>query len=140
MRDYAIGELSALAGVKVPTIRFYEEGGIMPAPPRTESGRRTYGPEHVRRLAFIRHARELGFDMEALRTLLTLADQPEMSCEQADAVARAHLAAVETKISQLTALRGELSRMIETCSHGRVEHCRVIEALADQATCVSERH
>lgn len=134
----SIGELSRRTGVKVPTIRFYESVGLLAEPPRTESGRRLYADADERRLAFIRHARDLGFEMEALRALLHLSDHPDLPCGDADAIARAHLASVESKILQLTALRAELSRMVENCSAGRVASCRVIEALADHKSCTTE--
>lgn len=135
-----IGELSRRTGVKVPTIRFYEQSGLLPEPPRTESGRRLYEAADERRLAFIRHARDLGFEMADLRTLLDLADQPDMPCGQVDAITRAHLDAVEAKIRQLTALKGELTRMLKSCSQGQVADCRVIEALTDHGLCASPRH
>lgn len=140
MSDFAIGELSRRTGVKVPTIRFYESIGLLPEPPRTEAGRRLYGVEHENRLAFIRHARDLGFEMDALRTLLSLSDQPDMPCGEVDAIAREHLASVEAKITRLTALRTELSRMVESCSHGRVATCQVIGVLADHGQCKVASH
>ncbi len=76
MKTFAIGELSRQAAVKVPTIRFYEERGLLPRAARTEGNRRTYDPADVRRLRFIRHARELGFEIEDIRALLDLAEQP----------------------------------------------------------------
>jgi DNA-binding transcriptional MerR regulator len=136
----SIGELSRRTGVKVPTIRFYEQAGLLPEPSRTQSNRRLYNASDERRLAFIRHARDLGFGTEALRALLTLSDQPDMPCGEADAIARAHLSEVEAKISQLIALRSELVRMVDTCAKGKVETCRVIEALADHGFCASARH
>ncbi|MBP8231227.1 MAG: helix-turn-helix domain-containing protein [Rhizorhabdus sp.] len=137
---FSIGELSKRTGVKVPTIRFYEQAGLLPEPPRTQAGRRLYGTDDERRLAFIRHTRDLGFEMDALRALLELSDQPDRPCGEVDAIARAHLAAVEAKISQLTALKDELARMVKSCSHGQVSHCRVIEALADHRRCDSINH
>lgn len=71
-----IGELSRRTGVKVTTIRFYEGVGLMPEPPRSEGNRRIYGEAHEQRLAFLRHARDLGFETADLRTLLDLADRP----------------------------------------------------------------
>ena len=133
--DLSIGELSRQAGVKVTTIRFYEGAGLMPKPPRSEGDRRLYEPAHVRWLSFIRHARELGFEMEDVRALLELSDRPDGDCGPADEIAGRHLAAVEEKIAKLTALKGELERMIATCSHGAVAECRVIEALADHRLC-----
>jgi len=136
--DISIGELSRRAGVKVTTIRFYEGAGLMPKPPRSEGDRRLYDNGHVRRLSFIRHARELGFEMDDVRTLLELSDRPDGSCEPADEIAGRHLMAVEEKIAKLTALKGELSRMLECCSPGPVAQCRVIEALADHRLCGGE--
>jgi hypothetical protein len=74
----------------------------------------------------------MGFDTHDLRTLLDLSDRPDMSCVQADVIARRNLAAVEQKIRRLSALRDELSRMVASCANGRVDSCRVIEALGGQ--------
>jgi Predicted transcriptional regulators len=131
----AIGEVSRASGVKVPTIRYYEQIGLLPAPPRTEGGRRTYDRKDLERLTFIRHSRELGFDIDGIKTLLALQDSPDQPCGQADGIARARLADVRQKIASLTALKHELERMVEGCSHGRVETCRVIEILADHGKC-----
>lgn len=78
--------------------------------------------------------------MEAIRALLRLQDAPNQSCAAADAIARAHLAEVEQRIVSLTALKGELKRMVTECAHGRVAECRVVEVLADHGQCQSERH
>lgn len=135
VRDVSIGEAACASGVKVPTIRYYEEIGLLPAPPRSEGNRRLYGAGDLRRLAFIRHARSLGFEVEAIRALLALQDRPEQSCEAADAIARARLADVRQRIASLTALGKELERMVAGCAHGRVAECRVIEVLADHGEC-----
>lgn len=128
-----IGELSRRAQVKVPTIRYYEQAGLLPPPPRTRGQQRRYEVDAVSRLNFIRHARELGFEVEAIRELLTLSAQPEQSCADVDQLARRHKAEVERRIGQLVALRAELQRMLEECSHGRVCECRVIETLNEPA-------
>jgi DNA-binding transcriptional MerR regulator len=133
-----IGELSRRAGVKVTTIRFYEGAGLMPKPPRSDGDRRLYDAGHVRRLSFIRHARELGFEMDDVRTLLELSDRPDGPCEPADEIAGRHLKAVEEKIAKLTALKSELARMLDCCGHGAVAECRVIESLADHRLCEAE--
>ena len=139
---YAIGDLARRTGTKVETIRWYERDGIMPAPARTEGGRRLYTGEHADRLAFIRHARELGFSLDDVRALLGLADQPGHPCAEADAIARRHLDAVRTRIARLQALEAELARMLAACAHGTVGDCRVIEVLADQshAHCLAREH
>lgn len=125
----SIGQLAKAAEVKVPTIRFYEQIGLLPEPTRTESDRRTYGPNAVQRLVFIRHARQLGFPVEAIRSLLDLADHPERPCDEANALAAEQLDVVEAKIAQLQALRTELRRMVKAACRGRASDCRVIGAL-----------
>ena len=104
-RELTIGRLEKETGVKVPTIRYYEKIGLMPAPIRTSGNQRRYGPAHVARLGFIRHARELGFPLERVREILTLGDRPDRSCAEVDRIARDHLAAVEARIARLTALK-----------------------------------
>lgn len=135
----SIGQAAREAGCKVQTLRYYEDLGLLPKPLRTRGNQRVYGERHLKRLAFIRHARELGFPLEAIRELLSLEERPEQSCAEADAIAGAHLAEVERKIKVLTALRGELKRMVQNCRRGRIAECRVIEILADHshAQCAS---
>src|SRR5215213_11370840 len=103
-----IGEAAKRSGVKVPTIRYYEQIGLLPAPPRSEGNRRQYDIGDLRRLAFIRHARELGFEIDAIRALLALQDQPGQSCAAADQIARARLTEVELRLGGLQALKAEL--------------------------------
>jgi DNA-binding transcriptional MerR regulator len=140
--NLTIGQAAREAGCKVQTLRYYEALGLLPKPTRTAGNQRVYGAEHLKRLAFIRHARELGFPLEAVRELLSLGSKPEQSCAKADAIARTHLEEVERKIAALTALKDELARMVESCGQGRVADCRVIEVLADHshAHCVSDGH
>ena len=140
VQGVSIGEAAQRSGVKVPTIRYYEQIGLLPAPPRTSGNRRHYDDSELRRLAFIRHARELGFEIDAIRTLLVLQDDAKQPCNAADAIARARLGEVEQRIASLSALKTELQLMIEGCSHGRVDRCRVIEVLADHGKCAHPRH
>ena len=130
-----IGEAARQSGVKVPTIRYYEEIGLLPSPPRSEGNRRQYDGSDLRRLGFIRHARELGFEIDAIRTLLRLQDDKGQSCAAADAIASERLADVEQRIASLLALKAELQRMVEGCAHGKVAECQVIEILADHGKC-----
>lgn len=125
-----IGDLSRRSGVNIETIRYYERVGVLPRPARQSNGRRTYGEADARRLGFIRHARDLGFDLASVRTLLALQEQPEASCENASRIAQAQLETVENRIASLISLRAELSRMVSECGRGVVSECRVIEALA----------
>ena len=128
----SIGELARRADVKVPTIRYYEQIGLMPETDRTEGQQRRYGGDAVARLSFIRHARELGFEVDAIRTLLSLQDDPDQSCARADEIAKARLVEVKARIASLNALRRELEKMVEECACGRIGECRVIETLADR--------
>ena len=140
--SYAIGDLARQTGTKVETIRWYEQDGIMPAPGRTKGGQRTYTQAHLDRLAFIRHARELGFSLDDIRALLKLSDDPDASCAAADRIARGHLGAVRSRIARLRALEAELARMIDVCGHGKVAECRVIQVLASLSHehCLAEGH
>jgi DNA-binding transcriptional MerR regulator len=139
-RALTIGEAARQSGVKVPTIRFYEQIGLLPAPPRSEGNRRQFDEKDLSRLRFIRHARELGFDIEDIRELLEMAERPQSSCHEADSIAARHLRDVEERIAKLGALRGELQRMVSECGHGRVCECRVIQVLADHGQCSTHRH
>ena len=140
MTEVSIGEAARHSGVKVPTIRYYEQIGLLPALSRTDGNRRLYAASDLRRLGFIRHARELGFDIEAIRTLLTLQDDTSQSCAEADAIAKARLTDVDQRIRSLKALKLELARMVEGCRHGRIAECRVIEVLADHGECAEPHH
>ncbi|GLQ12421.1 MerR family transcriptional regulator [Devosia yakushimensis] len=138
--DIGIGELSRRTGVKIPTIRFYEQIGLLPAPPRTGGNQRRYGKAEADRLAFIRHSRELGFEVDDIRGLLTMSASPQSSCHEVDSIAINHLKEVDRRIASLTALRAELSRMIDECNRGRICDCRVIEVLADHSQCTDHQH
>lgn len=131
MRTMAIGDLSRRTGVKPTTIRWYENEGWMPRPTRTEAGRRTYGEEHVRRLGFLRHARELGFSMGDVRSLLNLSERPGTDCQEVHAIATAHIDEIDGRVRRLLALRSELQRMAGQCAGGQVGDCRIVETLGD---------
>ncbi|MCB1972701.1 MAG: helix-turn-helix domain-containing protein, partial [Geminicoccaceae bacterium] len=126
-----IGRVARAANCKVQTIRYYEQIGLMPEPGRTEGGQRRYGDDELDRLAFIRHARQLGFSLEAIRELLDLSDHPHRPCLEADAIARRQLKQVEQRLARLEALRTELQRMVHECSGGQTADCRVLEVLRD---------
>lgn len=142
MASLSIGELGRQTHCKVQTIRWYEEVGLLPQPARTAGGHRVYEGQHRARLDFIRHARELGFPLDAVRALLALFDRPERACEEAHALASSQLAVVEDKLRRLEALRVELARMTDACRGGVVAECRILETLADHSHghCISSDH
>jgi DNA-binding transcriptional MerR regulator len=131
MRDYAIGELATLSGVKVPTIRYYEQVGLLAAPPRTNGNQRRYDEAAVERLRFIAHARAMGFPMDSIKSMLRLSRHPDEPCEDLDALVADRLMEVEERISRLNRLRAELMAMLDSHQHGRVADCRIIEVLSD---------
>ena len=133
----SIGKLSEAAGVKVPTIRYYEQIGLLGAPERSAGNQRLYSPVAGDRLAFIRHARDLGFPLDAIRDLLGMSDRPDQPCAAVDSIAKMQLAAVEGRIARLMALKSELERMIAQCAGGCVADCRVIECLGNHAHCTT---
>ncbi len=110
----------------------------MPQPERTAGNQRLYGQKTRERLGFIRHARDLGFPLDAIREFLDLADDPDRSCAAADEIARRQLAAVNDRIARLTLLRAELQRMVAQCAHGTIADCRVIEVLGDHGHCAHD--
>lgn len=134
----SIGTLAKRTGTKVQTIRYYEQIGLLPEPGRTEGGQRRYGADELDRLSFIRHARQLGFTLEAIRELLDLSDNPDRSCADVDQIAQRQLREVEVRIVRLEALRKELKRMIGECSRDTVADCRVLEVLRDHAACLTD--
>lgn len=125
-----IGDLSKVTSTKVETIRYYERIGLLAAPARTAGNYRAYGNTELGRLSFIRRARDLGFGIEQIRTLLRLSEKKKRSCTTVDQIARERLSEVESKIADLIALRSELASIIRQCGCGTIANCRIIEALA----------
>ncbi len=141
MSALTIGKVARQTGVKVPTIRYYEEIGLLPEPGRSRGNQRLYGADAVKRLSFIAHARELGFSLEQIRALLNLADDPDQPCEQANEIAAEHLREIESRMKRLRSLKKELLNIVHVCTtNGTVKDCRVIETLADHGKCLSHEH
>ncbi|MBS0422566.1 MAG: helix-turn-helix domain-containing protein [Proteobacteria bacterium] len=124
-----IGELGKQSGTLVETIRYYEQVGLMPAPPRTQAGYREYRPEHLQRLIFLRRCRELGFSIEEIRSLLRLAEQRNQSCATVTRAATQHLNDIRGKLADLRQLAQGLQTMIDSCTGGRIADCKILEAL-----------
>lgn len=136
---FSIGELSRRTKVKVPTIRYYEEMGLLAEAERTSGNQRRYDNAGLERLSFIRHARELGFSIDAISQLIELHHHPDQSCKAATDIAQDQLSAVRTKIEQLKALEGELSRIAQSCDGGTVSgECQVLASLADHSLCAAD--
>ena len=134
---YSIGELARQTGVKIPTIRYYEQIGLIAPAERSEGNQRRYTQEGFRRLSFIRHSRDLGFSLNDTRELLNLSEHPEGECSDAHGIAARHLAGVREKIAKMKRLEKELKR-ISNCEAGKLEDCAVLETLADHRLCSGE--
>jgi DNA-binding transcriptional MerR regulator len=134
-----IGDLAKATGTKVVTVRYYEQAGLLPAPPRTPGNYRAYGAGHLHRLRFIRRCRDLGFTLDQVRELLRLSTQENQPCTEVNRISAEHLTAIEQKIADLNRLADELRRINGRCqSGGLIADCRIIEALSpalrDRAT------
>lgn len=125
-----IGELAKRSSSNVETVRYYERIGLLTPPARTDANYRSYSPADAQRLSFIRRARNLGFTLDDIRELLTLVDDRNQSCAAVDALAVRQQMAVQRKIADLTALEGELKRVITSCGQGVVADCRILELLS----------
>lgn len=123
------GALSKCTGCNIETIRFYEQIGLLPPPPRSPGGHRIYGTEHLKRLAFVRRSRELGFTLNEIRGLLELVDGRAYSCAEIKALTLDHLRGVRQKIADLEKLDQVLRELAEQCSDDEVPDCPIIDAL-----------
>jgi len=135
---FSIGDLSRRTGVKVPTIRYYEETGLIEPPERSAGNQRRYSRDALERLAFIRHARDLGLSVEAIRELVVLGKDPARSCADIDRIAVEHLREIRGRTARLKRLEKELTRIVASCRHGKVDDCQVIRSLSDHSLCETE--
>jgi DNA-binding transcriptional MerR regulator len=119
-----IGEVAALAGVPAKTIRFWEHEGLLPAPGRTPSGYRDYGPDVVERLAFVRHAQAGGLTLGQIRQVLEIGDSGDAPCEHVGRVVADRLAEVETRIGELAATRRHLQALARRAASQDPADCR----------------
>lgn len=126
-----IGVLARRSGVHIETIRYYEKIGIMPKPARTAAGYRSYEAEHLKRLAFVRRTRELGFGLDEIRDLLGLVDRGAYTCAEIRALMLDHLATIRMKIADLKRLERAMTETVSQCSGRRVPDCPIVDVLFD---------
>jgi MerR family transcriptional regulator, copper efflux regulator len=130
----SIGLVARRTGATVPTVRYYEDIGLLPPAARTEAGQRNYDEATIRRLVFIRRCRDFGFSIEQVRELIGLVDEPDRPCAEVRDIAAAHLAQVRQKLEELKALEASLNAFVSNCdtacAGGLVFDCTILEDLA----------
>jgi len=137
-----IGSLAEQTGCNVPTIRHYEEIGLLPPAHRRPGGHRIYSEADLKRLTFIRRCRSLGLPIAQVRELLGLMQDPDRDCTAARDVALAHLKIVREKLTDLQVLERTFTRFVEDCSRacagGPARDCLILDDLSapvDRACC-----
>ena len=129
MNNLSRGQIAKMTGVNLETVRYYENIALMPEPPRTAGGHRSYDRTLLKRLSFIRRCRELGFSIDELRNLLELVDGGDYSCAEILHNTGAHLERIKGKIRDLKKMEQTLNRISDKCSGDDVPNCPIIETL-----------
>ena len=132
---FSIGQIAEKTGLKIPTIRYYEQEKLVAAIGRSAGNQRRYSQAELDRLIFIKHGRDLGLSLDDIRELVKLSGDPDQSCATANRIAAEHLVAVRERIEKLQALEKELNRIANSCHGKTVGECYVIEALSNHALC-----
>jgi len=126
---YSTGEVAALSKTHIESIRYFERIGLIPKAGRMASGHRRFGEEHLRRLIFIRRARDMGFSQDEVRTLIALSDGSPNSCAGVKAVAEANLRVIRDRIARLKRLERLLAGTSAKCAGNKAPACPLIEVL-----------
>jgi Cu(I)-responsive transcriptional regulator len=124
-----ITQTARQAGVNVQTLRYYERRGLLPSPPRRDSGYREYAPDAVRIVRFIKRAQELGFSLDEVEQLVKLRGVRRTDRGRVRSIARRKIADIDRKIEQLQSMRGALETLVDSCCHSGAAECPIIEAL-----------
>jgi DNA-binding transcriptional MerR regulator len=134
-----IGALAEQAGCNVPTVRYYEEIGLMPKAVRRSSGHRAYGANDLRRLIFVRRCRDLDFPLERVRELVALLDDPNSDCARARDLTEAQLSIVRKKLAELRAFEQSLQKLFadctDQCAGGQSRDCVILGEFTGKSNC-----
>lgn len=133
MQIMNIGEAAKNSGISSKMIRHYEEVGLLPAPPRTESGYRQYNPNDVHTLRFIRQARDLGFSIPQIAELVGLWQNRRRPSRSVKALAEAHIKALEEKTRELMAMKASLEHLVHCCNGDDRPDCPILDTLSGSA-------
>src|SRR5712691_7737905 len=130
MDFFTTGEVASRGGVNLETIRYYERRGLLPKPPRTPAGYRTFDAAALRRLRFIKQAQALGFSLKEVKELLALRVDPRTSCADVRRRTEAKIVDIDDKLRGLRAMKATLTRIITACSgRGPISNCPILDAL-----------
>jgi MerR family copper efflux transcriptional regulator len=125
-----IGQLAARSGVSAKMVRYYESINLLPASQRSESGYRVYHENDVHTLRFVRHARKLGFSLEQVKNLLSLWQDQDRASADVKSLALSHVADLNLRISELTAMRDTLMQLAQCCQGNQQADCPILQELA----------
>ncbi|KPH04621.1 MerR family transcriptional regulator (plasmid) [Rhizobium acidisoli] len=138
IRVFSIGALAKATGTSTPTIRYYEEIGLLPPANRTASGQRTYDEADIGRLTFIKQCRDFGFSIDQVRVLVDLSISTARACTETRDIAQAHLDEVRAKMLELRALearlQGFVTRCNDACAGGPGSDCVIFKDMAAPQT------
>jgi MerR family transcriptional regulator, copper efflux regulator len=135
MGQWTVGKLAKQASVNLKTIRYYEREGLLPEPPRTESGYRIYSSDAIRRVRFIKRAQELGFSLREINEILALRVDSKATASKVRERTEAKIADVERKIGSLQAIRKALVRLTSACNgRGPASECSILKAIESGET------
>lgn len=133
MERLTIGGLAKQGAVNIETIRYYERQGLLPKPPRLQSGYRAFPLESVQRVRFIKRAQELGFSLKEIKELLALRIDPHSTSADVRKRAEAKIASIEGKIKTLSAMKKALMQLTATCcGDGSASECPILESLGSE--------
>lgn len=133
MQALSIGEVAKAAEVGIETVRFYEREGLIAEPPRRHSGYRQYPPDTVRRLRFIRRAKDLGFTLKEIGELLDLRVDPTRSCADVRSLAKVKMADIEARMIDLARIQAALTELVRSCrGGGPTSACPILDALDER--------
>ena len=127
-----ISELSVQTGLSVHTLRYYEKHGLVNASNRSEAGYRFYNDSDLRRVQFVKTARNTGFSLADIGQLLSIrVDKRSHSCQDVTDITQKKLLEVNAKLTELQSMRQTLELLLESCCGGpeNATHCSIMEAL-----------
>ena len=140
VRVLTIGALAKSAGITTPTVRYYEEIGLLPTANRSRSGQRTYEQSDLERLTFIKRCRDFGFSIEQVRVLVGLSISPNQDCAEVRSIAQTHLDQLRDKLLELQALERNLQAFVTNCdavcAGGRGRDCVIFKDLANPSSSI----